>query len=292
MYEGRTRGKRIKYTYSDEEDAIYSDSTSRRSARNTGTNTPAETGPVTTLSGRQIRAPPRLNPATGESAPGSVQGDTPEYDEEASMGATGRPRRSAAANNGANGESSARSRRNDSYDSEEESEAEFGDDEEDVDVQAPEESEEEDEFDEDEAMVDDDLDDKPRSLVVKLSVTPPKLRNALAPIDQPANPIPAPTSGDRKNGVETPEAPLVEMHDAPELGSVTDYAKTHTSDPVSVPEQKTEARPATPASVTKTELAQPMKESAVPAISLAFRGSPEKLQVQPVANPTEFNNRE
>ena len=56
MYEGRTRGKRIKYTFSDEEDA--SDSVdARRSTRQSGISTPAEpAGPTFTASGRQVRA--------------------------------------------------------------------------------------------------------------------------------------------------------------------------------------------------------------------------------------------
>ncbi|KKK27183.1 hypothetical protein ARAM_002816 [Aspergillus rambellii] len=59
LYEGRTRGKKLKYTYSDDED-IFSDSlpSTRRSTRNTsGFSTPAEpTGPRFTTSGRQIRS--------------------------------------------------------------------------------------------------------------------------------------------------------------------------------------------------------------------------------------------
>jgi hypothetical protein len=57
----------MKYTYSDEEDEGYSDATSaRRSARNTGTHTPAEpSGPTVTLSGRQVKS--RLGGAYGES---------------------------------------------------------------------------------------------------------------------------------------------------------------------------------------------------------------------------------
>ncbi|KAJ5223607.1 hypothetical protein N7468_008149 [Penicillium chermesinum] len=58
MYEGRTRGKKLKYTYSDDED-IFSDrddQPSRRSTRNAG-NAPAE-APRTqfTASGRQVRS--------------------------------------------------------------------------------------------------------------------------------------------------------------------------------------------------------------------------------------------
>lgn len=67
MYEGRTRGKRMKYTYSDDEEGggVYSaggfsDATSnRRSTRNTRGNTPADglvPAPTITLSGRQVKS--------------------------------------------------------------------------------------------------------------------------------------------------------------------------------------------------------------------------------------------
>lgn len=59
LYEGRTRGKKLKYTYSDDED-IFSDGlpATRRSTRNTsGVSTPTEpAGPRFTASGRQIRS--------------------------------------------------------------------------------------------------------------------------------------------------------------------------------------------------------------------------------------------
>ncbi|KAL5342959.1 hypothetical protein BJX70DRAFT_240775 [Aspergillus crustosus] len=59
MYEGRTRGKKLKYTYSDDED-MFSDGPSapRRSGRTTsGVSTPIEpTGPKFSASGRQIRS--------------------------------------------------------------------------------------------------------------------------------------------------------------------------------------------------------------------------------------------
>lgn len=56
LYEGRTRGKRIRYTYSDEEGG--SDATSpRRSTRQSGISTPAEiAGPTYTASGRQVKS--------------------------------------------------------------------------------------------------------------------------------------------------------------------------------------------------------------------------------------------
>ncbi|KAL2865667.1 uncharacterized protein BJX67DRAFT_169844 [Aspergillus lucknowensis] len=59
LYEGRTRGKKLKYTYSDDED-IFSDGLPppRRSGRNTsGISSPVEpAGPRFTASGRQIRS--------------------------------------------------------------------------------------------------------------------------------------------------------------------------------------------------------------------------------------------
>jgi hypothetical protein len=54
LYEGRTRGKRMRYTYSD--DDFGSDETGRRSARNSGISTPLETGPTVTASGRQVKS--------------------------------------------------------------------------------------------------------------------------------------------------------------------------------------------------------------------------------------------
>ncbi|RMJ06986.1 hypothetical protein CDV36_013423 [Fusarium kuroshium] len=280
LYEGRTRGKKMKYTYSDDED-IFSDSTTRRSARNTGTHTPVETGPVTTSSGRQIRAPTRLNPATGSSAPGSVQGDTSEVDKENSVGPTGRPRRSAAVNHGTSGwaGTSNGSRRKTADDSENESEAEFGDDEEDVDEHVPEESEDEDEFDEDEAMVDDDLNDSTRSLVVKLSVTPPKLRSVLAPNSQARNKLPTPSSERGGDKAEASEAPLVEMEDAPATELETKKAASKENEPVGR---------VSPAPDTKFAERQAATPASIHATPLAFRGSPEKSHVQPVPRPLDI----
>lgn len=264
----------MKYTYSDDEDIFTTDSTTRRSTRNTGTHTPAETGPVTTASGRQIKAPTRLNPTTGSSAPGSVQGDTYEVDREQSVGPTGRPRRSAAVNHGTTGwaENNKGSLHNASDDSDDESEADFGDDEEDVDEHVPEESEDEDDFDEDEAMMDDDLEEKNRSLVVKLSVTPPKLRNVLGPNSQAGNKLPTPSSDKTGEEHRLGESPLVEMQDAPEATS------------------SKEAQAAAQESPTpNTNFAERNNASpaALHATSLAFRGSPEKTHAQPVPRPLD-----
>ncbi|GES66909.1 hypothetical protein ATEIFO6365_0004009900 [Aspergillus terreus] len=87
LYEGRTRGKKLKYTYSDDED-IFSDGlpATRRSTRNTsGVSTPIEpAGPRFTASGRQIRS--RAGGLYGETLL-SGQRDEEEEEEE------GRPQR-------------------------------------------------------------------------------------------------------------------------------------------------------------------------------------------------------
>ncbi|KAI4148853.1 MAG: hypothetical protein LQ341_001466 [Variospora aurantia] len=57
LYEGRTRGKRIKYTFSDEEEGGSDALSTRRSNRHSGLSTPAEPArPTVTASGRQVRS--------------------------------------------------------------------------------------------------------------------------------------------------------------------------------------------------------------------------------------------
>lgn len=181
-YEGRTRGKRMKYTFSDDEDFM-TDSSNRRSARNTGASTPIEpAGPVKTASGRQIKAPSRMtvdssnNIVTthteGEQATAEPVLDT----DEPSIGPTGRPRRSAAASHGSNGWGAAKEQRKVKHtaagdtDSDELSEPDLGDDEEEDHV--PNESEEEDDFDEVEPMDDEDIEEASpnnKTVTVKLA---------------------------------------------------------------------------------------------------------------------------
>lgn len=154
MYEGRTRGKRMKYTYSDEEDDIYSDTTSRRSTRNTGTHTPAEpAAPTVTQSGRQVRS--RHGGAYGESLLNGTRTSSvaaPEYygtseqpESENDDVITGRrPRRAAAIKQSRESKASRRDRSIDGYDSEDDmdeedeedevSEQDYGDYEEDEDA--------------------------------------------------------------------------------------------------------------------------------------------------------------
>jgi hypothetical protein len=292
-YEGRTRGKRMKYTYSDEEDEAYSDATSytRRSTRNTGTHTPAEpSGPTVTQSGRHVRS--RQGGAYGESmlsgavaSAGAFDGAGDEADEDDDV-VGARPRRAAAVNHGPNGRGSKGGHHIEGYNSVDEmddeddaSEQDYGDDEEDGEVSLESDVEDPDLSDEDEEMEDNvlDKDHEKRSLVVKLPMK-----------------TPTPEKPSAINTVLAPEKSLVDFGDSipsaePLLGtdprpSTPPLAKP--TDAVLVP---------TPAidiqfnNVKHTEISEPMgMASQAEAIkgpftplspSLAYRGSPEKSHI-------------
>ncbi|KKF93076.1 hypothetical protein CFO_g4567 [Ceratocystis platani] len=93
LYEGRTRGKRVKYTFSDEEDVL-TDYSARRSTRNTRNHTP-EDAQIPVQHSRSTRST-RLNPDAQLSGTESAPNDS----REPSVGANGRPRRQAAQNQG------------------------------------------------------------------------------------------------------------------------------------------------------------------------------------------------
>lgn len=96
MYEGRTRGKKLKYTYSDEEDMFSDDLPSRRSARNAAATATAEPSrPRFTASGRQIRS--RAGGMYGEALLTGQREDS-EYDEEEDEGRPQRTRNSTHPN--------------------------------------------------------------------------------------------------------------------------------------------------------------------------------------------------
>ncbi|KAH0551695.1 hypothetical protein GP486_007086 [Trichoglossum hirsutum] len=104
LYEGRTRGKRIKYTYSTDDDEGSEGPIARRSTRHSGLSTPAESGPTFTASGRQVRS--RVGGVYGETilsgrnterttpAFGAAEGSASADDEPVETMAAGRPRRS------------------------------------------------------------------------------------------------------------------------------------------------------------------------------------------------------
>jgi hypothetical protein len=197
----------MKYTYSDEEDEGFSDTTSRRSTRNTGTHTPAEpSGPTVTLSGRQVRS--RHGGTYGESmlsgthtpaiTVGGNDGTSEEHDEDGDI--VGRRPRRAAAVQGQNGYKVGGGQHIEGYNSVDEmddeddaSEQDYGDDEEDDHVSIESDAEESDDLsNDDDEMEDDLLDDENRkkSLVVKLPVktpTPEKkvaIKKSLAPEEE------------------------------------------------------------------------------------------------------------
>ncbi|KAI0166067.1 hypothetical protein GGR57DRAFT_4431 [Xylariaceae sp. FL1272] len=257
MYEGRTRGKRMKYTYSDDEDFL-SDSTSRRSTRNTGTNTPAE--PTTTASGRQIKAPSRMTVDANNNivTTSPTQISEERQSKEPSLGPGGRPRRSAAANQTSNGYATKKNQRYDSEDEEEESEPDLGDDEDEEDHVPDADSEEEEEFDgdEDEPMEDDDLQDDPKSKIIKLKYSPKSKNKG---VDFNAFRY---DTGGSKESASAAGASTVE-------GASTD--KGEGSIAVALAAKKS-PRPSTPVL------------SSLQSTSLAFRESPDKTQQKPVDN--------
>lgn len=300
MYEGRTRGKRIKYTYSDDED-FYSDSTTRRSTRNTGTHTPAEpTGPVTTASGRQVKAPSRMTVDASNNivttSPNQESEDA--RSKEPSVGPGGRPRRSAAVNHGTNGWTSSSTKKTKGYNSmddemdedEDDSEPDLGDDEEDdhiPDAESEEDEEEEeeegegdDEFDEDEVMADEDLDNESESMVVKLKYSP-KAKNKNggggATLDLDAFRYDGgggeKGKGKGKSKAKTPQS------DAKEEESSSPSAD-RSEESIAV------AMATTASSTSRQTTPKPTTSAGVPALtslqstSLAFRESPEKSHQQ------------
>ncbi|KAB5570540.1 hypothetical protein GE09DRAFT_1217969 [Coniochaeta sp. 2T2.1] len=297
MYEGRTRGKRIKYTYSDDEDDFYTDST-RRSTRNTRNHTPAEpSGPVVTASGRQVRGPTRLNVETGSagdaSASVSVQGDDVEMSHEVSVGPTGRPRRSAAVNHGTNGwTTNSRKRKSEEYESDEEedSEPDLGDDEEEEE-HVPDESDEEEEDFEDDKLEDDNIDledTAPPRLVVKLAVKKAVDQDGnekLVPsVTLPGKEVVRPRPKHRNVVISDDEESNTEVKTADTSIQATDdkaaedtisVATKANGDAAEVPSKENVPPPTPGSSKAGTTPAT------APATSLAFRGSPEKPAVAP-----------
>lgn len=312
LYEGRTRGKRMKYTYSDDEGDFYSDSTNRRSARDARNPTPAKlSGPVVTASGRQIRAPTRLNAnsdaaSNGEtSAAPSVCGDA-EGDVEmdgASFGPTGRPRRSAAVHHSMNGWAS--KRKGSAYDTDEEEEAseqDLGDEEEE---HVPDDSDEdEDEFDQpdfdDEDLTDSakdnhlfrfplkaaiDIDGKAKLFPNAVPSTDKRKHLRAAPSHHNAMMSDESTSRSKSSGVtkEHRRSPTVEEKAAEEVISVV------IKRPSPGPRPPILAETTNQRSMAAQPLPTPPNSKAA---SLAFRGSPEKPPPEALPRPIDVGGSE
>lgn len=292
MYEGRTRGKRVKYTYSDEED-FYTDSTNRRSTRNTRNHSPVEVGPVVTASGRRSRPPARLNADTlsngDTSAAPSVHGDNldTEMSEAAEVGPTGRPRRSAATH-GTNGWAHPRKRRHDYVsddedEDEDESEPDLGDEEED---HVP----EEDDFEDEEEFENDAIDEDDRAIaadspgsndsrVVKLPIKVKfdkngKVKRLLNNGDTPSGSTPS-------NVASSPSAVDDSTEDSP--SDVPNYEPERTEDVVNVvPIKRSGPKSAT---VQLSAVASTNGASKPPPPTSAVDGSPVGAGVEGLANP-------
>lgn len=283
LYEGRTRGKRIKYTYSDDED-FWTESSAglRRSSRNaTGADTPSE--PVTTASGRQIRAPSRLNGRF--SATASIQGDSELADGEGgddsvaeggqSLGRTGRPRRSAAA---ASRSTEPQEEQYDEYDSQDEkndvSEPDLGDDEnedEDEAEHVPEEGEdsEDEEFDEskDAMMLDAEEEAEAEATADCVIAKRPEQTERLSGASTPVNGAEAEVEADA---------------DVTMAGSVNTQSSEATANSPAQLETPLAEQPTLKNGTDKlgdkavAVLGTPGKENGIPTAALAYRGSPEK----------------
>lgn len=226
MYEGRTRGKRMRYTYEENDDGDSDDTSTRRSTRHqSARSTPFDAGPTYTASGRQIK-----QPRTGEYGESLLSGNVmnadelgPDYDDNSRAGregsdetdpirAGGRATRSGAARPTANGSNLKKRKHIDGYNSIDEMSGEddvSGDDwdsdknEEDEHMpDAPEDSDADDASEADDESDEDD-DTGPQSLIVTL-----KLKNKSLATDHKETPPTSPlTPGQTKsNGIAAPSA--------------------------------------------------------------------------------------
>ncbi|GAB7355244.1 hypothetical protein MBLNU459_g5795t1 [Dothideomycetes sp. NU459] len=198
LYEGRTRGKRMRYTFSDGEEDDSDATSTRRSTRHSGHSTPADSGPVVTASGRQVR--PRGGGMYGESllsGQATNAEDTPmsgDFDgsETSDVLHDGHARATRSGGRSAAPLDGSRKRKHvDTYNSlddmsDEDDAASSGNewdggDDEDVDDNLA--DEEDDDDDDAVSVVGDDLDEGPRSLIVKLQLNrrPPTQDNAHTP---------------------------------------------------------------------------------------------------------------
>lgn len=266
VYEGRTRGKRVKYTYSEDED-FYTDSTNRRSTRNTRNHSPIETGPTVTASGRQSRPPIRLNADTlsngDASAAPSVDGAIADVDTEMSeapeIGPSGRPRRSAAIHHSTNGWAHSWKRRHDYVSDEDEDEGEdvsepdLGDDEEEDHV-PQDDTDDEEEFENDVMDVDDqeiaaDSPGSNDSRVVKLPIKVKFDKNGK--VKRLLNNGDTPSASTPSNIASSPSAADESSEDSP--SDVPNYEPERTEDVVNVvPLKQSEPAPTQPSAVVST----------------------------------------
>lgn len=280
----------MKYTFSEDEDEEYSDTTSytRRSMRNTGTHTPAE-GPTITQSGRQVRS--RHGGMYGETltsesqvpaaAIDSYDGTVEDPDEDGDVVGS-RPRRAAAVNVGQHVYAAKGGRHIEGYnsvddmdDEEDASEQDYGDDEEDGEVSLESDLEEPDDLTEEEEDVEDDLVDEnqaKKKLLVKLPLKTPTPEKQRAVTDTLAS--------ETKTGEPATKLPGTESLASAEPRPRTPVPAVQAG---AAPSQSTGADNAH--DVKQARATEPMDISQPSAIrgtftplspSLAYRGSPDK----------------
>ena len=281
MYEGRTRGKRIKYTYSDDDEYDSDDRSTRRSTRNTGANTPAEpSGPTITQSGRQVRS--RQGGAYGETVLSGTRGSSAAAEDEKpatdddEKPHSGRPaRRAATAANTAITTAPSRNRKvniDDMSDEDDASEQDYGDDDEDDDVPLADDNDIE---ASDEDMVDAEDEEqehepeKKKTLVVTLPVTTPTPEKKKPQIKLKVSP--EKKTGENIDSVaEQTVRKLFETMEAPSAGAPTSSPAPKASKPLGDATGR----------MNKSQEA-PNGNNVEPPMSptLAFRGSPQKSPV-------------
>lgn len=272
----------MKYTYSDEEDDVYSDSTGRRSTRNTGTHTPAEpSGPTITQSGRQVKSrhggPYGESMLSGTGATYTVDSEEANGEPGHSESTGGRLARRGAVTHGQY--SKAASGRHiegyndvDEMTSDEEddaSEQDYGDDEEE-DVPLESDVDDQDELsdpDEDEEM----NHEEPKKLIVKLPInTPAPEQKSLIKLkissqtDKDVSKTPASAT---TNDISAPDPPL----ETPQSTLVSDPGSVEVKENV---ELATTNGHEDPPKLTALSPKSPLHPA--PQSPLAFRGSPEK----------------
>ncbi|KAH7378451.1 hypothetical protein DE146DRAFT_682603 [Phaeosphaeria sp. MPI-PUGE-AT-0046c] len=310
LYEGRTRGKRLRYTFSDEEDFDSDNLGARRSTRTSGRDTPAApSGPTVTASGRQVRSratglygetllsgqvSDRASPATGD----YVRSDASEEPEQS------RGRATRAANRGtANGRPSNRT-----INSEDEDDAtswDGGDEDEDE----PEQMELDDDEEQDVESEEED-DEEPATLMVTLRYGKGQDSQRNDPIkDDQAVPATAPQTDTLMNGthhdlaVAKPDAvsePKLHLptpmepplHPAPQppqpiaaLPQAQHSSPAYAPNGHSLPTPQYAPAPVLPAA----HLPQPIGNPTVLPIPEGMFSAPQQQQVQPQPQP-QFPN--
>ncbi|PKY05428.1 hypothetical protein P168DRAFT_250046 [Aspergillus campestris IBT 28561] len=240
LYEGRTRGKKLKYTYSDDED-IFSDGlpSTRRSTRNTsGVSTPAEpSGPRYTASGRQVR--PRGGGLYGASAL------TGQREDEAGEEDAGRGQRTRATRANGYNDYNADEDMDDDAEEGQSSENEWqggGDDDEENEFEGDDEGE----LSTDDAMV---IGDKNQSLVVQLRYGKGKMRSSPAPEsseDRPESKPEAPGQPEPSQSAQPPPQPQPAANGLP----------SRPQNPPAAPPVETPPQPQ-PGTATAAPVAQP-----------------------------------